>query len=185
MTDQSISPLQKNAELKIHEWLAVIVLIAILGALSIMAYVTKGNVGDNNRSLPSFLSKSGKIEILIEGAVAYPGIYYLPSGIVMEDVLLLAQPVSNADLRRFNLKASIKKGRIIKVPLRPMITIHLKGAIMNPGEISVPKGTRLMDLAPHIQFVENANRNSLNKKRKLKEGETILIQENLHSRKER
>lgn len=179
------SPPQNNPALKIHEWLAVIVLIAILGALSMMAYITKGDIGDRDRSLPAFLSKSGKIEILIEGAVAHPGIYYLPSSIAMKDVLMLAQPTPHADLRRFNLKASIKKGRMIKVPLRAMITVHLKGAIKNPGGVSILKGTRLMDLEPLIQFEENADRKSLNKKRKLKEGEIIIIQEKSRSRKVR
>jgi hypothetical protein len=177
MTDSSTSSSSphKTASLKIHEWLAVITLIVILGGLSIMAYVKKGNVGDKDRSMPAFLSRAGRIEVLIEGSVINSGTYYLPSGVAMKDVLMLAQPSPNADLRRFNLDAPIKKGRTINVPSRPMIVIHVKGAIENPGEISVPKGTRLMDLPAFILLSENANKKSINRKRKLKNGEIITI----------
>lgn len=161
--------------LKTHEWLAVAVLIVILGALSIMAYFTKGQAGDKDRSMPAFFSRPGKIEVLIEGAVTHPGIYYLPANIEMKAALALAEPLSDADLRRFNLAAHIKKGRIIHVPVKPMITVRLQGAIKNPGEITIPKGTRLMDLIPKVQFNENSAAKKINKKRKLKDGETITI----------
>ncbi|MBA3815051.1 MAG: SLBB domain-containing protein [Parachlamydiaceae bacterium] len=171
----STSSPHKAITLKIHEWLAVALLIAILGALSMMAYLTKGSVGEQDRSMPAFLSKSGKIEVLIEGAVINPGTYYLPSGIAMKDVLMLAQLLPNADLRRFNMSAQLKKGRVVNVPSKSMITINLKGAVENPGEISVPKGTRLVDLKALIQLGENVDSKALNRKRKLKDGETVTI----------
>jgi len=171
----STSSPHKAVTLKIHEWLAVALLIAILGALSVMAYITKGSIGEQDRAMPAFLSKSGKIEVLIEGSVVNPGTYYLPSGIAMKDVLMLAQLSPNADLRRFSVNALLKKGRVINVPSRSMITVNLKGAVENPGKISVPKGTRLIDLKGLIQLRENADSKALNRKRKLKDGETLII----------
>jgi hypothetical protein len=169
------TPSSSKVALKIHEWLAIVVLIIILGGLSIMAYVSKGFVGDRDRSMPAFLSKPGKIEVLIDGSVINPGTYYLPSGILMKDVLMLAQPTSGADLRRYNLNSQIKKGRAINVPSRPMIVIQVSGAVENPGKISVPKGTRLMDLKTLIKLKQHANDKGLNRKRKLKEGELINV----------
>lgn len=177
MIDSSTSSPPKKSSLKIHEWLAVSVLIAIFAALSVMAYAKKGAVGDKDRSMPAFLSKAGRIEVLVDGSVQNSGTYYVPSGIKMKEVLKLAKPDPEADLRRFNLEAQIKKGRVIHIPTRSMLAIHVKGAVKNPGKISVPKGTRLMDLPALIQLNENADKKRINRKRKLKNGEIITIQE--------
>lgn len=176
MLDLSISPLNPSSpSLKIHEWLAIFVLIVILGGLSIMAYVTKGSIGYNDRAMPALLSHPAKIEVFINGAVINSGIYYLPSGIQVKEVLMLAQPAPNADLRRLNLNSLLKKGRAITIPELPMINVYVEGAVENPGRITVPKGIRLMDIKDYIILSEHANVKSLNRKRKLKEGEIITV----------
>lgn len=161
--------------LKVHEWLTIIVLIATMGSLSVMAAFSRGEIGDKDRLAPVFAVSRGKIEVLIKGAVAYPGVYCLPSDILMKDVLMLAELLPDADLRRYNLDRPIKRGRTINVPARLMITVHLKGAVKTPRAISVPKGSRLEELIGMADFAENANLNVLRKKRKIKANEVIDV----------
>lgn len=58
------------------------------------------------------------LEVVIKGAVKYPGVYRLPSKMPMSDVLILAETLPEADLRRFKLNGSVNKSRVINVPFK-------------------------------------------------------------------
>lgn len=176
MSQQSLSKTKKNpSNLKVHEWLAVIILITILLTLSAMAYLSQGDIGDKERLTPAFLSHQGKIEILIKGAVDHPGTYVVPSLITLDEVLRLAQVKPEADLRRFQLDRPIKRGRTLNIPTREMISIELNGVFNPPKKITVPKGSKVEDLLNLIDFPKDADLKPLQKKRKLKPDEVIIV----------
>lgn len=164
-----------SSELKVHEWLAVIILISTLTGLSAMAYLSKSTIGDKERLAPAFLTTHGKIEVLVKGAVIHPGIYCVPSMTTLAEVLIIAQVAPEADLRRYQLDNPIKRGRSINIPSREMITIDIKGAVKNPTKVTVPKGSKLEDLLNLIDFTDHADLKYLQKKRKLKSGEEITV----------
>jgi competence protein ComEA len=51
------------------------------------------------------------------GAVTHPGVYELPAGARIADVLALAGPVAKADLASINLAARLTDGQQVVVPL--------------------------------------------------------------------
>lgn len=157
------------AGLKVHEWLAVVLLIAAIGGVA--GVTSFGQSGEK----AIIAGGNEGIEIFVKGAVAYPGSYRLPSEMTMQDVLALAQVEAGADLRRFNLNAAVRRGRIINVPARHMITVHLKGAVSKPGAVSMPKGAHLEELLNMVEFKPEADRQWLRKKRKLKADEIIDV----------
>ncbi len=161
-----------SQSLKVHEWLAVLVLITVIVALAAMTSFPK-----KPTSLSSFNCEVGGrcFEIVVSGSVKYPGIYHFSSPIVMRDLLEIAQTTPEADLRRYRMDLSITKGKNVDVPALMMMTVYVKGAVKNPGSIEIPSGSSVADLIPFLVFDEDANIKSLQKKRKLKEGEVIDV----------
>ena len=162
------------SSLKVHEWLAIAILIGVLAGL---ACLTSFNVkGESGRSGPeSHQQKYSGFDVLVKGAVDHPGVYHINSEMAMKELLSLAGLSSNADLRRFNLDALIKKGRIVNVPARAMIDVHLKGAVKEEKTITLPKGSKLEDLVSLVEFAPEANVKALQKKRRLKHDEVIIV----------
>lgn len=57
-----------------------------------------------------------KIVIHVDGAVKNPGIYQVTENIHLYEVLLLAEPLPDADLQKFNLAEVLQDGKLIRVP---------------------------------------------------------------------
>lgn len=57
-----------------------------------------------------------EVVVHVSGAVANPGVYTLPYGSRVNDAVLLAGPLSDADLDALNLAAPISDGQKISVP---------------------------------------------------------------------
>lgn len=109
----------QTTSLKIHEWLAVVLLCA---SILVVCLTTRSS------SAPLLIKKSQRdhLEILIRGAIVYPGIYQIDPETTLEEVLALCEVCPNADLRRFKLSSLVKKGRILNIPAKK--PIHSKKA---------------------------------------------------------
>lgn len=116
-----------------------------------------------------------EIEVTVRGAVQKPGSYQVKRGATVEEVLSQAVPMSNADMRKIKRDKILRQGQIITVPEIQMITVHLAGAVDTPKTVSIPKGSVLSDLIPLLEFQTDANIQQLQKKRRLKDGETITV----------
>lgn len=116
-----------------------------------------------------------EVEVTVEGAVEKPGSYQVQRGATLREVLSQAVPTRHADLKRLKLDKTVRQGQVIKVPEYQMIAVHLKGAVVSPQTLSLPKGSRLSDLIPLLEFEPDANVKQLQKKRRLKDGETITV----------
>lgn len=60
--------------------------------------------------------QSGKVAVFVTGAVAEPGVYYLPVQARVEDAIDMAKPRSTADLSGLALARRVVDGETIKVP---------------------------------------------------------------------
>ena len=165
----------KKPKLDAHEWLAVLtmafVLVAIVG-MSSFSFDSKFKEEEIGEPIYAI---SQEIEVFVEGSVENPGKYTVSRGSLVKDALEMAIALPDADLTRLNLGSKLRRGRVVKVPSKEKVTVILKGAVVKPGEITLSKGARLKDLASFVAFDENADIQPLNKKRLLKDGETIWI----------
>lgn len=165
---------EEKSSLKVHEWLAVATAAGIiLGITCLTSFNGREEVSRLNTSLIG--KQDAGFDILIKGAVGNPGIYHIHSEITLRDLLAISGILPNADLRRFNLDTVVKKGRILNVPSKAMINVHLEGAVMGNQMLTVPKNYRLMDLIDIGKFAPEADLNFLKKKRKLKPDEVIHV----------
>lgn len=160
--------------LKVHEWLAITVIIGVIAGLTCLTSLQNNGTNRTKDSTRVTTTPAG-FDVLIQGAVDYPGIYHVESPMKLQELLALAGVRNDADLRRFRLDHLVKKGRTIRVPARQMIQVHLKGAVANEQTLNVPKGTKMEELLSLANFVENADRQVLKKKRRLKADEVIII----------
>lgn len=155
--------------LKIHEWLAVSIFIGVICAVALLTSMVQ--LTENT----SAVIQKEEIEIVVKGAVANPGVYRFPSEMRLKDILGIAQLLPNADLRRYNLDSQVSRGRVINVPARTMISVHVEGAVKEKATLTIPKGTRLEELADIIAFADDADTQALHKKRRLKDQEVVKV----------
>lgn len=160
--------------LKVHEWLAVVTIIVFLSVLTFISVTSRNTSYDSSQGVPHHLTPP-IIEVCVQGAVENPGNYQVPPGTFVVDVLEKAKPFKTADLRNFKPTCKLRNGQIVNVKAYPMISIEVTGAVLQPTKISIPKGTKLNELAQYIQLSENADMTKLQKKRRLSDGETIVI----------
>ena len=111
----------------------------------------------------------------IKGAITHSGIHELKRGARLKDLLALAVPASDADLKKLKVNSKLRDGQVIKVPTLEWITVHLKGAIEQEGPLKVLKGTKMEDLIEQVAFLPEADRAKLKKKRLLKNDEVIQV----------
>ena len=59
---------------------------------------------------------SKKIVVQVDGAVKNPGVYQVSENIHLFELLVLAEPLPDADLQKFNLAEIIKDGSLFRIP---------------------------------------------------------------------
>lgn len=106
-----------NQKLSFHEWIIIVLMIAITSILASVAYVR------DRESLPRtgapYTLLSDEIEVEIRGAVANPGAYTLKKGAVLGELIEQAHPLPDADSRRLNFNRKLKDGQHIYVSFKP------------------------------------------------------------------
>lgn len=102
-----------------HEWLAVLFFCSLLffivvssHALRVFAPITE--------AAPHYLVDQ-EIEVYIEGAVERPGVYKLPRGALLKELLSQAKPLPTANLKKFKSESKLRPGQKITVQ-----TVRLK-----------------------------------------------------------
>ncbi|MBA3957533.1 MAG: SLBB domain-containing protein [Parachlamydiaceae bacterium] len=169
-----ISQTQEQPRLPTHEWITVLVILFLLATLTGVVLASSNSIGTRELGTPHYIVDR-EIEVFIEGAVEKPGAYKIERGACVSDLLALASIAPDADTRKLKLDKKLRKGQVIKIPHRPMITVHVEGAVKTPGAILVPKGSVVSDLASRLDLLEEADGKSLRRKRRLKDGEVIKI----------
>ncbi len=164
----------EEKKLNNSEWMVVLSLILLLFTLTWVTHRNNLSLLSRDYSEPQFILDP-QIQVRVEGAVEYPGVYIVERGALVQDVLIKAQPTNQADLKRLSQNKKVRDGQTLKIPSKEYISIQLKGAVEKPGVIVVAKGTLMHELPTLVKFSPGANLNKLQQKRKLKEGEVIQV----------
>lgn len=157
-----------------HEWIVVFSLVLLMAAITFVTHRHWFAIQPKHYSEPHYVYDQ-KIQVRIEGAVELPGTYELGKGAKVEDLLFLAKPAVNADLKKIVLTRKVRDGQTIHVPILEYITIYLEGAVERSGAFIVPKGTFLEDLLGLVRFSEGADLGKMRGKKRLKEGEIVKV----------
>lgn len=171
------NPQKPQPGLKIREWVAVFILVGLISSLAIITTFKSSQKSSHAESLSyrEKMSMNHDFDVVVQGAVSTPGVYHLSSPLSMRDLLSIAQVNEDADLRRYNLDQMIQRGRVVNVPSKGVIAVHITGAVKNPGMIQIPKGSSMQDLLAVVELEDQADKKFLEKKRKLKPDETIHV----------
>lgn len=160
--------------LSLSEWGLVLI---ILGCLSTLILA---NTFSRQSQLPELkqecvLKPPQWIQVTIEGAVQHPGDYRLLKGSTIEQLIEKARPLENSDLSSLILTKKLRAKQKIFIPENEVVMVFIEGAVENPGWLRLPKGTKISDLKRSIRFMENSDATCLSGKRRLKQGEKIII----------
>lgn len=108
-TDES----QEKPTLPFHEKFMAWLIISVLLFLTVL------NIIFDEPSMPMTESEhhlaNPLLEIVIEGAVEFPGVYQVKKGSLIKEVLELAKPLPEANLKRIKLDSPITRRRVIKI----------------------------------------------------------------------
>ncbi len=162
-----------NKNLTSSEWLLSAGLLAILASLVA--------VGKINSSMAFSQIETHSVEqarftpLSVEGAVARPGSYRHELGAPLAETVLKAKPTRFADLKSLSLEETSERSLIIKVKELTEIEVLIVGAVLNPGPLRLPAGSRLCDLKSKIQCSKEADRSLFKRRRLLKDGEIVEI----------
>lgn len=113
--------------------------------------------------------------VFVEGCAEVTGRLCFKKGARIDEVLAVAKPTAEADLRGIKRYARVRDGQIVEIPKIEWIEITLKGAVEESRVIKVPRGARVIDLLDIVDLHPDADREWLQKKRKLKDLETVTI----------
>lgn len=158
-----------ESQLRVHEWAAVVALTCLTALLAVVSLRTSDPIPIASTRRPLHVSAE------IEGRVRFPGTYAFPLGARVQDLLELAQPLSDANLKGVRRGTKLREGHYLEIGTLPTITVQVEGAVRQEGQVRVPVGTRLIDLLGVVSFSKNADLRALKKKRRLKDGETVFI----------
>lgn len=161
-----------DRKLPFHEWIIIVLIVLIMISLTLVTHFNSHLMPSLNEEKHLF---SNEVEVHIQGAVSKPGSYTLKKGSTIKDLLLLAEPLSDADLSKIKPERILRDRQKITIPSDEMVTIYLEGAVVRTGLYSFPKGTKVEELLLLVSFEPKADLKPLKKKRKLKEGEIFII----------
>jgi hypothetical protein len=159
-------------ELALHEWFAIIFIMAFLLFLSFLSFFNSYSIGSMDTL---HYLRSPIADVRIEGAVAKPGEYHFPVSTTLLAAIESASPLPSADLRRFRKNTKVHHGQLIVVHKRKMIDIDVQGAVSKSGVLQIPIGSHLGDLPKLLSVAENADMDFFFWNRRLHAGETIYV----------
>lgn len=164
-----------TTKLPLHEWYIVLIFCLILLALAGFALV-RPKSPPPLVPLPLISEEITVLQVKIEGQVAKPGLYRLPLHTTLKELLKQAEPLASADLSQLNWRRRLRNGQTIHIPKRYSITIHLTGAVEQPGPLEILSGTRYCELADQLLALPNADLKAMRKRTSfVQEGECIEV----------
>jgi competence protein ComEA len=132
-----------------RQLIAYAVLAAVVTAVGVRYLVSAGHAGQTAVELTAAIASpsmsppaaapaaasAAPLVVYACGAVSRPGVYELPAGARVADVLALADPVGKADLTSINLAARLTDGQQVVVPLRAAVAQSAASGAGNPAAL--------------------------------------------------
>ena len=104
---------ESTPSLRIHEWLAVIIIVSLLIVLTLITHFSESKPVITNH--PHYIVDQ-KIEVFVEGAVEEPLRLIVTKGTRVEEVLEKVKLLPEADLSKLKLQAKVRRGQHIRIP---------------------------------------------------------------------
>lgn len=155
-----------------HEWLFVLLLSAAVLCSWAASLLSEKQEPASARFQ---CMKEKRVQVLVKGAVQQAGLYQIDPQMPLKELLQLAGVQPDADLRQVDLDNPVEHSRVLNIRTQKKITVYLNGAVKNPGPIKIPRGASLSALQGVALLETDADSSFLNKKRRLKEGETVTV----------
>lgn len=108
--------MQQQSALKNSETISVLILVALLGAMTLHALKVSVNEFTLETQLQSRAIQA--VVVTIEGAVVKPGRYHFKKGASVKEVLDSIELLPEADDSKINKDQVLKKSRKIKIPFK-------------------------------------------------------------------
>ena len=153
-----------------HEWLAAAVVLGFIVSFMLIAF----NSGEATSYDSAGVSYQELVTVYIEGAVEHEGSYTVPRGTTVGDLLEKAVLHDDGNISKLDTASRLRNRQRIRVPSTSYVRVVVKGAVENPGNISVPRGTRLCDMHNFVTISPNCVK--LTSKRHVKDFETIIFE---------
>lgn len=135
-------------------------------------------VAEINKTLASpkqGIKKEKILSIEVLGAVSKPGIYRVPEGTSLQEVLKRAKLKRFADTKEFALKEPLFTEKKIDIPLLKKIEVTVKGDGVEEKTLWLPIKTRVCSLKKKVRLKPRADLSFFSSRRFLKDGQVIVI----------
>ncbi len=152
------------------EWL-----FAILFSILLATFVLIAKVKVYRTSFALVPDRKGEFLVTIEGAVKKAGVYTVPLGTTVKEVLQKAQPISDADLSGLSLDEVIEAPLYIDIKELKEIRVKVFGAVKEAVELLLPPRSRISDLKSKIILTDEAEKSFFRSRKLLKNGDEIEV----------
>lgn len=99
-----------------REWVVIVVVVGLIASLVAISCLTTVRQGKRLSQSIEQIHKALVIEVEIEGAVEYPGIYYYPPGVQLKEVLKEACLTKEADRKAVDSKKVLLHSEKFLIP---------------------------------------------------------------------
>lgn len=153
--------------LRTSEWLLTCSLLLILISLFAIAKIQSSRFD----GVPEM--KTELVSVSVLGHVEKPGVYNVEVGALLSDVVKKSKPRRDADLR--GIAGRVEISQSVNVVELGSLKISLEGAVVVPGFLEVPLGSRVCDLKNLVALKDDVDKAFFKKRRLLRDGEVIKI----------
>lgn len=102
-------------DLRRREWLAVCTIIVLMALFANWSLRAPASRWPKSQGVP-LCRPEEQVVMRIRGAVHLPGRYHFPVGTTVEQALLVAGPLPEADTSRLDLEQPLKHGQSLVIP---------------------------------------------------------------------
>lgn len=166
--------MSKKDSLLSSEWFLIISFLAIFLSLALVARVQSQKA--NHHLLSTAVTPQESIlSVTLEGAVGKPGLYLVPKGTPLKEVLRKARPKPHADFSSVDLERPLDAPLHLVVERLAQLLVRVEGAVLEPQQLTLPPGTRICDVKKLVSLAPDADKAFFRKKRQLKNGEILVV----------
>ena len=168
----ALQPPPQKKPIQSTEWLLVSSLLLIMASLVL---ISKVNAYRTASALSEKDFQVERVAVTVEGAVANPGKFYVPSGSSVGSVLKKARPLRDADLQNIFESQLVEQDVTFKVEKLSELTVSVSGAVELPVELKLPLGSRICDLKSKLKLTPEADKTYFRRRKLLINGQQIEV----------
>ena len=155
--------------LKTSEWLFFFSFLFLFASFYMISKVSSGSDGLSvEKELPL-------IVVEVAGCVYKPGVFKIPQGSLVQEVIRKARPKPLADLSAIEMVKILDQECVIDVPVFKEIIVSVTGCVTKREELTLPAGARVCDLKKHLVLTQDADSRVFKSKKLLRNRQVIVV----------